>query len=372
MQTIGVLRHYFLPPSETFIYTSLRSLTRYRAAAFAIARRSAEKFPWGDVTALRSLRGGMVESWLYWATSWSPRYTRWARRVRLIHAHMGYTGPYALGVARRLGLPLVTSFYGKDVTLRSSRDRWASATHWHYWLRSKALFQRGDRFVVLSRHMADALAAQGVAREKLRVVPLGTDLARWDVPRLVGVTGALRVLMVGREVEKKGFDDGLRACARAREAGVDVRPVLLGTGEGLGPALQRLAAELKLEVTWPAPSTSVVDAMRDADVLLVPSRTASDGDQEGTPTVICEGSAARLPIVATRHAGIPEQVDDGVTGLLADERDVDGLAHALVELAGDPDRRLEMGRLGREKIAREYSLDAHRDKLQAVYDELLG
>jgi colanic acid/amylovoran biosynthesis glycosyltransferase len=117
--------------------------------------------------------------------------------------------------------------------------------------------------------------------------------------------------MVGREVDKKGFDDGLRACARARDAGTDLTVTILGTGGVLRPDLERLADELHLEVTWPDPRSDVAAAMALSDVLLVPSRTAADGDQEGTPTVICEGSAAGLPIVSTRHAGIPEQVDHG-------------------------------------------------------------
>jgi colanic acid/amylovoran biosynthesis glycosyltransferase len=176
------------------------------------------------------------------------------------------------------------------------------------------------------------------------------------------------VLMVGREIEKKGFDDGLRACAKA---GVPLRVTVLGTDGPLKPQLQKLGEELGLEVAWLDPATRVPGVMADADVLLVPSRTAANGDQEGTPTVICEGGAAALPIVSTRHAGIPEQIDDGVSGLLSDERDVEGMAAHLTLLARDRDRRRSLGEAARAKMQREYSIEAHRDKLQAVYDEVL-
>ena len=162
------------------------------------------------------------------------------------------------------------------------------------------------------------------------------------------------------------------ACAKAREAGVEIRPILLGTGGPQLPALRRLAEKLQLEVAFPDPATRVPEAMAEADVLLVPSHTARDGDAEGTPTVICEGSAAQLPIVATRHAGIPEQVADGVTGLLAPERDVENLATHLVALARHPELRTEMGRQGRAKMEHEYSYAAHTAKVEAVYGELLG
>ncbi len=373
---IGYLRHFFLPPSETFIFTSMRSLTRYAPRVFAIARRAPDKHPWDDVTALKSLRGGWWESWLYRLSMWSPRYFRWARSVRLIHAHMGYTGVYGLWPAKKYGIPLVTSFYGHDVTIGTSRDRF-NPDYWHYALLRRRLFRRGDRFLVLSAHMRDAMIAQGCPAEKLRVVPLGVNLARFDVrrPDMRPVTRnerSFRVLMVGREVEKKGFDDGLRACARAREAGLDLRVTILGTDHPRKAALQALGASLGLDVAWPDPKSPVPDAMAAADVLLVPSRTSASGEQEGTPTVICEGSAARLPIVATRHAGIPEQVVPGETGLLADERDVEGLAAHLVTLARDPAMREAFGIAGRAYMQANYSLEAHTAKLEAVYDEVLS
>ncbi|MBZ0236921.1 MAG: glycosyltransferase, partial [Deltaproteobacteria bacterium] len=149
------------------------------------------------------------------------------------------------------------------------------------------------------------------------------------------------------------------------------RVVVLSTGDAGLPALQQLARELALDVAWPDPATRVAAAMAEADILLVPSRTAKNGDQEGTPTVICEGSAAALPVVATRHAGIPEQVAHEVTGLLADERDVETLAAHLARLAASPDERAAMGAAGRAKMEAEYSIAAHVRDLSAVYRELL-
>jgi len=365
---IGWLRHNFLLPSETFIYSSMCSVrdAGLPIKVLAIHRHNQDRFPWPDVTVLGDRPAEVA---LYWTTGWSPRQDRWARSIRLVHAHMGYTGVFALGAARRHRLPLVTSFYGQDVTLAGSRDRFLP-DYWPYTLQRRRLFRRGDRFLVLSRHMRAALIAQGCPEHKLRIVRLGVDLSRFDPEHHVADTGPLRVLMVGREVDKKGFDDGLRACARARHDGTALTLTILGTGGPLRQDLTRLADELHLPVTWPDPRNPVPAAMANADVLLVPSRTAADGDQEGTPTVICEASAAGLPIVSTLHAGIPEQVEHGVTGLLVAERDVPGLARALAELAADRERRRSLGLAGRAKMQAEYSLPAHRDALLAVYNEL--
>lgn len=370
---IGWLRHNFLPSSETFIYTALRALVDVGVdiKVLAISRMCREKFPDADVLALADSPLGRLEAALYWSTGRSPRQERWARGVRLIHAHMGYTGVHTLGAAARHRLPVVTSFYGHDVSIGGSRDRFLPA-YWPYAARRAELFKKGDRFLVLSKHMGAALAAQGCPQDKIRVVPLGIDFTRFAGPRPERAQGApLSVLMVGREVEKKGFDDGLRACALARDAGIALRVVLLGTGDSLQPSLRRLAASLQLEVEWPDPRSDVARAMREADVLLVPSRTAASGDQEGTPTVICEAGAAGLPVVSTLHAGIPEQVEDGRTGYLLPERDAAGMAAALVALAGDAGLRRALGEAGRIKMRAEYSLAAHRDALLATYGELL-
>ena len=369
---IGVLRHFFLPPSETFIYESIRSLTRYSAKVFAIAQRSPDKFPWPDVTALRSLPLGSLEALLYRVTTYSPRLFAWARRTRLLHAHLGQTGVHGLAAARRCRIPLVTSFYGRDVTVLSSSSRF-SPSYWHFWAMARLLFNRGDRFLVLSEDMRTRLVNCGCPEDKIRVVPLGIDTARFAArePRTQQSGRPVRVLMVGREVEKKGFDDGLRACALAKSRGADIAVTILGTGDVLKTPLQRQAHELALDVEWPAPSSSVVDTMHAADILLVPSKTAANGDAEGTPTVVCEGASASLPIVATRHAGIPYQIEDGVTGLLAAERDANGLADAVVQLAKNHALRVDMGARGAKKMQAEYSVAAHRDRVQTVYDELL-
>jgi colanic acid/amylovoran biosynthesis glycosyltransferase len=366
--SVGFLRHNFLVRSETFIYNSMRSLQdhgEFSVRVFALKRLLADRFPWDDVTLLDGL--SRVR---YRVTRHAPAFARWAKSVRLIHAHLGQTGPFAMAGAARAGVPFVVSYYGHDVTLHRSRERFGTWAWWYTLLRKRVL-ARAAKVIVLSEQMKRALATQGCPEEKLEIVRLGVDLRRFDVAH-VPAAGPLRVLMVGREVDKKGFDDGLRACRALVDRGVATKVTLLGTGGPLQAPLRELAAELALDVAWPDPASSVPDAMASADVLLVPSRVAADGDEEGTPTVIVEGGAARLPVVSTRHAGIPEQIDDGTTGLLAAERDVGGLADALAALAKDRAKRLAMGEAARVKMQREYSLDAHRDRLQTIYRSVLG
>lgn len=373
MTAIGFVRHHFLPPSETFIHSSLRALgelTPHQVRVLALRREHDAKFPWGDVTLLGKSEWSL-EALRYRAFTWSSRALAWARSVQLVHAHTGNAGFHAAALARRAGKPLVVSFYGKDVTAAISRTRW-NPSYWHYCAAQRWLFSVADRILVLSEEMRRALLAQGAPEAKLRVVPLGIDLARFTTTRVPRDRAhPLRVLMVGREVEKKGFDDGLRACAAARDRGAALQITVLGTGGPLRDSLRALAAELVLDVRWPDTTSSVAVAMAEHDVLLVPSRTARNGDKEGTPTVICEGSAAGLAIVATRHAGIPEQVAHQRTGLLAAERDVAAIAGHLTALAADRARVLAMGIAGAAHVQSVHGLAAHAARLSEVYQECL-
>ncbi|HEY5921583.1 MAG TPA: glycosyltransferase [Kofleriaceae bacterium] len=364
---VGFLRHNFLVRSETFIYNSMRALEdhgEFSVRVFAVKRFLADRFPWDDVTLLTG-----ASRVRYHATRSAPAFAEWARSVRLIHAHLGQTGPFAMSGAAAANVPFVVSYYGHDVMLYRTRERFAAWAWWYSLLR-KRVFARAAKILVLSEQMKRALEAQGCPSDKLEIVRLGVDLSRFDVPRTPG-NGALRVLMVGREVDKKGFDDGLRACKALNERGIACKVTLLGTGGPLGPSLRTLGEQLGLDVTWPDPASPVPAAMAEADVLLVPSRVAANGDEEGTPTVIVEGGAARLPVVSTHHAGIPEQVEEGVSGFLAAERDVAGLADALAKLAAEPARRVAMGEAGRQKMQREYSMAAHRDRLEQIYNTVL-
>jgi colanic acid/amylovoran biosynthesis glycosyltransferase len=362
---IGFLRHNFLPRSETFVYNSMRGLEdggRYSVRVLALERFLADRFPWSDVTLLRrKLR--------YYITRSTPAFVEWARSVRLIHAHLGQTGPFAMAGAKRAGIPFVVSYYGQDVAMYRTSERFRPYA-WHYMFGRRRMLAAASKVLVLSQHMKRALVAQGCDESKLEIVRLGIDLARFDIQR-TPPRAMLRILMIGREVDKKGFDDGMRACRLLQDRGIATQLTLLGTDGPLKPMLQALDRELGLQVAWPAPTTPVTEAMANADILLVPSRTAANGDEEGTPTVIVEGGAARLPVVSTRHAGIPEQVVEGETGYLTDERDVPALADAIARLI-DPARRLAMGEAARTKMQGEYSLAAHCARLEEVYGSILA
>lgn len=361
----------YLPYSETFIHDQLRHHVRWEPEVFCRETLNLDRFPHPWITT----PGGTAEKLAYRATTWSPRFARRLREGghRLIHAHFGTSGIYALTYARRLRLPLAVTFHGYDLGALVGSRR-AEPRLWRYWALSGSLLRRADLFLCPSVEFQEILARLSGRPAAARLHRLGIDLARFAArPRAGG--GPPQVVMVGRFVEKKGHLDGLAAFARAAAAAPDARLVLVGAGPLEGAYRARIAAlglEGRVALPGVLPAARVAELLAESDVLLAPSRLARDGDRESGVIVVKEASASALPVIGTRHGGIPEIVDDGATGYLVGEGDVAGMAERLAALLADAALRARMGAAGRAKMEREYDVRAQVAELERVYDELAG
>jgi colanic acid/amylovoran biosynthesis glycosyltransferase len=189
----------------------------------------------------------------------------------------------------------------------------------------------------------------------------GIDLDQFS-PRVTpydGREGPPLILSVGRLVEKKGFEDLVRACALLRDQGLRFGCEIIGKGDRRA-AIQELADSLGLSgmvrLIGPRPLEEMTSSYQRAAVVALPCLVAADGNRDGIPTVLVEAMAAGIPVVSTHLTGIPELVDDGSTGLLVPERDPHALAAALRRLLGDARLREEMGRRARLKVVRDFDL----------------
>ncbi|MBX6323113.1 MAG: glycosyltransferase family 4 protein, partial [Rhodospirillaceae bacterium] len=193
------------------------------------------------------------------------------------------------------------------------------------------------------------------------------DTAPGPRPRRDGSDPAdpVRILSVGRAVEKKGHDHLLEALARL-PADLAWRLEHIGGGPLL-PALRRQAAALGIggRITWrgPQPQDAVLEAYRRADLFALASRIAGDGDRDGLPNVLMEAQSQGLAVVATRVSAIPELVEDGANGLLVAPGDVRGLAAALQALVTDPERRAKLGAAGERRVRGRFDMNAGIDVL---------
>ncbi len=184
----------------------------------------------------------------------------------------------------------------------------------------------------------------------------------------------MRVLTIGRFVEKKGIEYGMRAIADLVARQIPVTYTVVGDGP-LAPQFIALARELKIGhyidfCGWQA-QDDVARLLREHDVLLAPSVTDAKGDQEGIPVTIMEAMASGLPVVTSIHSGIPELVEHDVSGLLANERDVDGLSAALAALWQNTSLGERLSIAAREKVLRDHDIHTLNRGLVEQYRSVL-
>jgi glycosyltransferase involved in cell wall biosynthesis len=297
-----------------------------------------------------------------------------AVRPVLIHAHFGVEGVYALPIARRLGIPLVTTFHGFDAStspgalLRSGSPSWIN-----YLLFRHRLARDGRVFICVSEYIRDRLIRLGFPRARTCVHYIGVDTQAIQMRSMDEERST--VIHVARLVEKKGTEQLIRAFAQIATDHPQFDLNIVGEGP-LRPRLEGLVRELNLvgRVRFQGARShpDVMSMMRRAAVLALPSVTAATGDAEGLGMVILEAGALGLPVVATRHGGIPEAVEDGVTGYLVPERDIEQLAKRLAQLLADPALRLSMGTNARALMESRFDLRSQTQKLEEIYRRCLA
>lgn len=369
----ALLTPRFLPYSQAFIAEQLAHYRRYEPEVFARARLNADRF--ADPRVFTLTPGGPLrhaEGLLHRATGFSPSILARIRRGGhcLLHAQFGTVGLRALRYQSALGLPLIVTFRGHDVALVAGRGpaprSWLAA-------RRRALFERASLVLAVSGDLATRLERIGAPAGRLRVWRPGVRIPPPLTRRPRAPGAPLGILMAGRFVEKKGFEYGIEAAARARACGVPIALTLVGSGRH-GSAYRRLAARLgvgdALEMPGVLRHERVLELVAAADLVLVPSVTGADGDREGVPNVLKEAAARGIPVVATRHGGIPEALSDGRSGLLVPERSAEALAAAITRLAADPALAARIGEGGRARMIEDFDVERQVARLEDLYDEV--
>lgn len=212
--------------------------------------------------------------------------------------------------------------------------------------------------------------------DKVDLIYHGLDLSRFPAPPdrpLRSQTDPLRVLSVGRLVEKKGFDRLITALARL-PGDLDWRWIHIGGGDLRGVLqAQAEAAGIADRIDWrgPCDQPEVIAAMREADLFVLPSRIAADGDRDGLPNVLMEAASQLLPIISTAVAAIPEFIDSGAHGLLAGD-DPEELSAAIETLARDPVKAQAMAAAARKRLIDEFTMQPGINRLAERLRAMLG
>lgn len=357
----------FLPLTAGWIYDQVRALKRYRPIVVTQARQNLDRFPMAPVLSTedfssarrlalrlaRKVRGVYVG------------YEHWLREhnAALIHAHFGQEGYRCLSAKQRVGIPLVTTFYGLDVSALPRQRIWRR--------RYARLFAEGEVFTVEGPFMGERLIALGCAANRVVVQHLGVDVSKIPFDA-APADGPPVVLTYAVFREKKGLIYAIRAFAKIADKYPDAQLRMIGDG----PLRPQLEAEIhkrrmseRVTMLGLLPHAAALEELRRATVLLYPSVTAADGDTEGgAPVALIEAMAMGVPIVASLHADIPEVVIDESCGLLFPERDVAGLAEGLTATLNAPNRN----RAARAHVVARHNLEKQAKKLEVIYDQVVG
>jgi len=370
MKKIAFALKRYLNLTETFIYSQLKNISAYETLVLAEEVRNKEKFPHPEVFSISDLPplNRFLEK-LADPFGYFGYYKKVMRDqdVSLIHAHFGWEGIFLLPLARRLKVPLVTSFYGLDVYKMTKNPVYA--------LQQRKLFREGALFITCSKQMREDLIRMGAPADKTRTYYLGVDLGKlhfWE--RAVKAGEPLKVLMCGRFIEKKGFIYGLKAFEEAKKRRPNMRLALIGSGpaeDELRAYIREHSLENSVSLMGNKNYNEYIEELYSSHVLMSPSITAESGDQEGLPMVLIEALASGMPVIATRYAGIPELVGDGINGFTAGEKSVDELSNALEKLAVDPGLVKRLGKSGRAVVEERFDAVKQAKKIENEYKELL-
>lgn len=286
-----------------------------------------------------------------------------ADNVQHVHAHFA-SHPAAAGfiIHRLVGIPYSFTAHGSDL----HRDR--------HMLREKVA--EAAFVAAISEYNKELIISEcrGNYREKVNVVHCGVDTEVFrarshETPYEKGENPYM-ILCVGTLHEVKGQAYLIEACRQLQERGFNFECHFVGDGpdkKSLTDLVEQAGLSDKVRFAGSLTRTEIARLLLDADVLTAPSVPTSDGRREGIPVVLMEAMGSGVPVVASDLSGIPELVNDQLTGLLVPPRDATSLANALERYLKDPDLRRRLGRAGREKVVGDFDLNKNAARLAQYF-----
>lgn len=310
------------------------------------------------------------------------RFRRHLRKVvreqeaQILHSHFGHRAWSDMAALASTDTKHVATFYGYDVSqLPVSNPHWIE--------RYGSLFERVDLVLCEGPHMALSVQKLGCPPGKIRVHHLGVPVEEIAyVPRRRRKSEPLRVLIAASFTEKKGIPVALEALGVvAGEIPIEVT-IIGDAGRStkrqdekakILNAIERNGLTSQVRLLGYVPHEIMLEEAYRHHVFLSPSMTASDGDSEGgAPITLIEMAASGMLIVSTTHCDIPEVIEHGVSGLLAQEGDVQSLAAYIIHLADNPDCWDSMTKAARTRIGRDFDARIQGQKLAGIYWQIVN
>ncbi|UKO99533.1 glycosyltransferase [Nostoc sp. UHCC 0870] len=286
----------------------------------------------------------------------------------IIHCQFSTLGVFGVWF-RQLGLiegKLISTFRGADIS--KFLPKWGEKVY-------QELFQETDYFLANCEFFKNKAVALGCDANKIHVHGSGIDCSKFFFKeRYFPNDGIIRIATTGRLVEKKGIEYVIKAIAQVAKHHPHLEYNIIGDGE-LKEHFQQLIADLNLNhivklLGWKQ-QKEIVEVLDKCHIFVAPSVTGKDGNQDAPVNTLKEAMAMGLPVISTRHGGIPELVEDGVSGFLVPERDADAIATKLTYLITHPEVWEAMGESGRACVAEKYDMNKLNDELVDIYQQIV-
>ena len=290
--------------------------------------------------------------------------------ARLLHIYFGQIAVHLFPLIRAWERPSIVSFHGADVLVDMDKPAYREAT--------RQMLNAVNLVLVRSESLRRAVIDLGCDERKVQIQRTGIPLDEFPFRQRSfgdGATTEWRFVQAGRLIEKKGLPVTLRAFAVFLRQHPNATLTIAGEGPLLGQ-LQDLARDLKIDARVSFTGFVSQEQLRElynaSHIFLHPSQTGRDGNQEGIPNSMLEAMASGLPVFATQHAGIPEAIENGVSGVLVPERDHEKLAAALLDAAKDPEFLSRIARNGAEIVRKNFDLHTQAQRLEDTYLKIIG
>ncbi len=361
------------------IYRQITGLRRVQPVVIAQKRENPEKFPFDKIDIVRKPPTHFVRR--FWFKQVQNKPWQISERevsalggvldrenAQLLHIFFGHIAVHLLPLIRAWPKPSIVSFHGADVLVDMEKSAYRNAT--------KQMLDAATRVFVRSASLQRAVIELGCVENKIDIVRTGIPLSEFPFrEREFPADGEWRFLQASRLVQKKGLATALHAFTHF--LGHYPRATLTIAGEGpMREELQELTRKLKIHDRVALPGFLPPEKLRDiyyaSHIFLHPSETGSDGNQEGIPNAMLEAMATGLPVFATEHGGIPEAIENGVSGILVPERDHEALSEALLKFAKDPDLLAGLARNGAKAVAQKFDQQNQIRRLEEIYLGMSG
>ena len=358
------------------VYRQITSLRAYRPVVFCQKRENSDAFPFSEIVLQpkplthplrrfwqKQIRGQPIT--IYRSEAWRTLAELHRVGARVLHVYFGHIGMHLLPLLEIADLPVIVSFHGADAGVSEENPE--------HLARTRRMFAKCALLLVRSESIGQRLVEMGCDAGKIRLHRTGIPLGQIPFsPRTAPADGAWRCVQACRLIAKKGLATSLHAFAEFARAFPKATFTIAGEGPQL-EALRALGAELGIAARVSFAGFLSQEKLRalfaESHLFLHPSEVAGAGDQEGVPNAMLEAMASGLPVLATRHGGIPEAVENGVSGLLVAERDHASLADAMRVLADESVRFAAMSLAARARVTEQFDLEAQTRVLERCYDE---